>query len=228
MNIISGRALHDPRFPLRVIGGDPGSTTGLVEVEFRQRRDNGAPIWSGARLIGAATVSVPNEIAGATDAEYDIMFRREVISTLKRFDPSNGVVDIAALEEPLDGGQVYAAKRAQGQRQTGNTPIEARGTSFRIGAYYGALLAAVTAQSRPNRVISFPVKTFHDRRGWMSSKRPNTLLACEALLKTIARPDQVDAIRRPRTRKIPDDILMALGVINHLVEYYLDYFPRPA
>lgn len=227
--ITSGPIIHDPRRPLRVLGGDPGKTTGLVLVEFRERRSDGSPLWLGAKLLGAATVDRP-ERDGATEAERDVLFRRKLIDAIGEvlIPPTTPTTfipapDIVALEEPLDGGAIYSTAPSQegGNAQTG----QRRDTAFRLGAYYGALLAAC-AHLSPHRVISFPTRTHKGRRGWMRGNRKNTLLACEALLRGLTSAEHYRSLQGPRNHKVPDHIFMALGVVNHLAEYYQDYFPR--
>lgn len=217
----SGAIMHS-RAPLTILGGDPGAATGLVLVHFPNRQQDGRPLWLGAKIHGALTVNKP-EREGATHAEIDILFRRKIMAAIATL-PFAGAADIVALEEPLDGGAKYAAAMAPGQESYNKTRVEATGTQFRLGAAYGALLAA-TAHVRANRWISFPVKTTHGRRGWMQGSRKNTLLASESLMRNqMSHAGYRELLGRHK--KMPDHILMALGVVNHLVEYYTDYFPR--
>jgi hypothetical protein len=221
--IVSGFALRNPTQPLRILGGDPGSATGIVVVEFPQRRSDGSPLWRDARLLGACTVA-KSARAGATEAELDILFRRKLTTAIADIlapypgeRPPFGVVDIVALEEPLDGMAGWA----------GNQPgkvagPQKRSTPFRIGAAYAMLLAAATIQARPSRAISFTVHNHKGRRGWMKGKRENVLEASHVLLRSIAPYKQVEGLRK-LDGSIPDHILMALGVVNFLVENYAEF-----
>jgi len=228
--ITSGPIIHHPTYPLRVLGGDPGATTGLVLVEFRTRQRDGRPLWANAILYAATTVSKPTA-AGATAAEIDILFRRDLITALKHLDDNRtlhgeSIADIVAMEEPFDG----MAKWAGNQRKTpGGEQIEQRGSGFRLGAHYGALVAAAATAIQANRYISFPGQTRGDRRGWMPrrTKREHILAASDALLRGICGQFvSYVGLQRGKKQAIPEHILMALGVVNHLVENYLDYFPQ--
>jgi hypothetical protein len=214
--VASGSIIHSTQ-PLTILGGDPGKVAGIVLVHFPQRRADGAPLWDGARIHGTASVSVL-DVDGATHAERDILFRRRIVAAIAEF-PFAGAADVVALEEPLDGGLVYSKNPSQDQ--TG----QQRDTGFRLGAYYALLQSAAVAAARPNRVISFPVRTHRGRRGWMRSNRKNTLLASEGIMRTRM---SAEGYRHEQGRngKVPEHVFMALGVVNHLVEYWLDYFPR--
>lgn len=215
--IRSGTIIHS-RAPLTVLGGDPGATTGLVLVHFPNRQNDGRPLWMGARIHGAVTIAKPTR-EGATHAELDILWRRKMIDAIRAF-PFAGACDIVALEEPMDGGGSWAG--AQGQK---GKP-QKRDTAFRLGAGYGALLAA-TAHTNANRWISFPVQAINGRRGWMQgSTRKDTLRAAEALMRNqMSHAGYRELLGRHAA--MPDHILMALGVVSHLADYYLDYFPKP-
>lgn len=225
--ITSGPIIHHPTYPLRILGGDPGGDTGLALVEFTQRQRYGQPLWLHATLIAAEVVSAPAR-KGATHAELDIIFRRRIAETIRtmaceHIDRPEVPIDIVALEEPLDGMARWAGQ------QRGKKGVEQRGSGFRLGAHYGALLAACATAAGANRYISFPTKTHHTRRGWMQggkTRRGDTLRASDALLRGICGAHVSYLELHDKKGNIPEHLLMALGVVNHVVEYYLDYFPK--
>lgn len=219
--ILSGPIIHSTK-PLTILGGDPGADTGVVLVHFPERKRDGTPLWLGAKIHGAACIT-KRDRAGATHAENDILYRRAILETLQGF-PFKGYADIVALEEPLDGGGIYRAKPGQGQNEASH---EKRETGFRLGAYYAALLAAAATATSANRYVSFPVRSHRDRRGWMKGKRADTLRAGEALLRSLMTREGYRDLQGKR-KTMPEHIFMALGVVAHLVDYYLEYFPREA
>jgi hypothetical protein len=210
--------IHRGDCTLRILGGDPGAVTGLVVVEFPMRRRDGSPLWMHAKLRGHAVVGKPEQ-KGATPAELDILHRRKLAQAIT--DLNHIASDIVALEEPLDGGGSW--KGAQGQRG------QRRDTAFRLGVHYANLLAAAAMVSHADRYVSFPVQTRGERRGWFPprTKRGDVLQRCHMIMHSICTNEQWTALPKEKASGlIVPHVLMALGVVNFLVEHYTETFPQ--
>jgi hypothetical protein len=121
-----------------------------------------------------------------------------------------------------DGATFYDAQGQGGRAQQ-------RDTAFRLGVHYANLLHACNKVCSLARFVSFPSKTVRKRRGWMgASRRADILRAAEFTLRATAKPEQIDPLRSVKDGALPEHILMAVGVVNHCVEYFTDYFPRSA
>lgn len=200
-----------------ILGADPGGESGIVIIDFMEFR-RGALSWDTAQLVNAFTVGKPSS-KYATAAELDVLHRQRIADRITTAVGSRGV-DFAAIEEPIDGASFYNAQQQRGQ---------ARGTAFRLGVHYAALLHGIQDAARPARVVSFPAKTSHGRRGWMgSSSRTTIMQAAELTLASINAKRAAGKFDIPRDGKgmIVEHVLMAVGVVNHLVEYFGEYFAR--
>jgi hypothetical protein len=204
-----------------IIGGDPGATCGIVAVQFP---DAETPHWRGARLLFTEVIHKPTRTT-ITAAENDVEYSRKIAAAVREH-PEAVLAKFVALEEPLDGGKVYSTNPSQGQ--TG----QRRDTAFRLGVHYAALLRGVDAATECPRIISFPAKSQRGsiaRRGWMPPRgtRETAMAASNNILRAITTLAEFTKLPRDKDGNIVEHVLMAVGVVNHLLEYFTDYFPPP-
>jgi hypothetical protein len=215
-----------------IMGCDPGDPCGVALFFFKGsdiKRD--IPRWQDATFLGATTIGKPSSVH-RTHAELDIYHRDRLAHALgsdasdremwhqhpNKTGPWNA--DYVALEEPLDGAQWYSGQ-GQGKRR------QQRDTAFRLGVHYANLLHAAQQVATLARLVSFPAKTIRSRRGWMEgTTRAHILMAAELTLKATAPAREIDPLRNLKDGQLPEHILMAVGIVNHCVEYFTDYFPR--
>lgn len=212
---------------LRVIGVDPGGTTGLVcvDVPALKRDAAGLPVWATfemARYVAHATVRASASLK-LSDAEQRASLGTRIKAVL---DGWCGALDrvgqpvVIALEEPLDVAAGVWENRTRDVRG------HQRDTMFLLGAHYGLALGAAWAATQPlgagdgsagspcpdAGVMSYPVNNYHGRPGWMQggSARVQSRAAVLNVLRHFAK--HIGAPVGATGEDLSEDVLCALGV----------------
>ena len=179
-----------------VVGIDPGRETGLIALDV-----------PGSQLQYATwlrhTVMRPSESIRFTHPERDFNFSQRLKGWLEEIGP-----DLVVLEEPYNAAENWSSQRA-GRPQ-------ARGTSFRLGAYYQAAVTAAGLAVPAGRMVSYPPTTHGHRRGWMRNCKRATVLRDSALMARALRAP-LEVYETSQNAKEPGyangHLLMALGVV---------------
>jgi hypothetical protein len=133
----------------RMAGVDPGSNTGIVvlDVPASLRIED-------ARWITSDVLRPSASQKLATDAARDGELGGRILAFLR----TANVLQVAA-EEPLDATEGWTDN-------SGVTSRRAKGSSFRLGAYYALVTAAAWQLEIP--MTSYPVIGYRKRQGWMA------------------------------------------------------------
>lgn len=186
---------------IRMVGLDPGATTGLVALEVPESLQLLTARWIQHREVR------PSSSAGFLAAGRDVDFHRRLLQALTELRPH-----VLVLEEPFDAQVTW---RGYGKQQ--------RGTAFRVGAAYGLAIAAAAHVGPPlPAVYSYPVrdqkgiKEAPARKGWMSGiaggNRDKAIGGVVALARHLSAPTSLFEVNGKGEYR-HQDCLMALGVL---------------
>ena len=154
---------------MRIVGIDPGSSTGMVCMDIDPSLDIDKSRWVGsARLHAGTSIKINRSMR-------DRVLYERVRLTLAGWHP-----EFVVLEEPFDARIGWRGKARQ---QTD--------TAFRLGAFYGVALGAVQAAEIP--CVSYPIHDVRGERGWMGrTPHDHVLVLVAGLLRLIAGPLPAD------------------------------------
>lgn len=174
-----------------IAGVDPGSETGLVCLDVPE---SGQVV--DARWITHAVVR-PTVRQGLTEAERDANLFLRLAGWFGVAAP-----EVIVFEEPMDAAITWRGHRHQ-----------ARGTAFRLGAFYGLAVAAAWHADSAVRLVSYPVTNRRSRPGWMRGKKHDVIVGNMAAVAKMIAPTTVrDA---DGNLHLSEHVLMALGVLTH-------------
>lgn len=167
-----------------VVGVDPGAETGLVALDVPPSRQVADSLWLGHAVFRST------EKQGLSHPERDANLYDRLVEWFRHWQ-----ADVVVFEEPVDAATIWRGHRFQ-----------QRGTAFRLGAFYGLVVAAAR-QGSPSyvRLASYPVTNHNGRPGWMRGKKHDTILSNMQAVAQLIRPDLDPA----------EHVLMALGVVTH-------------
>jgi hypothetical protein len=198
---------------IRVVGIDPGSTTGIICLAL----PTGSRDLSRAELVGSASVIRHPPRKRETIAETWARFQLDVFKALMSFVP----FALAVVEEPSDG--MVGGWNKTGRRGSGQA------TKFALGASFGTIISAIDSLMCHPRIVSYLVAGSKKREGWMPKVRTGNLTHTikSEVLQELLRAE-VDAISRRTERNGSNNLqkveitggptvdeLMAFGVLRH-------------
>lgn len=180
---------------MRVLGLDPGASTGAVLVELP---DN----WQllSGKVVRTKTITPPTSVKSG--AEKDRGFHERCVELVTLWRPS-----IVVMEDPSDGAAYWG----------GNGPKK-RGTDYRLGVYKGLLFSALLPLNIP--IIEYRVKGDSAKRrqsrgaqadiGWMAE---HGKASSDKILRDLRLV--LDQMGVPPHIVWSEHCLMAFGVLYH-------------
>lgn len=180
---------------MRILGIDPGSSTALAWFDLDDSLTIERAKWGGSKVIRASASKF------LTPPERDFDMRNRIAQIVGEVEPN-----MIVLEEPVDGAKYWRGTKGRAARG------QSTSTSFRLGVTYGLAVSAcrLSPIGMP-RLVSYPVKTYGGRPGWMAST--HTQASLFASVSAAIMGASADAING-----MSDHELMAMGVALHHVE----------
>ncbi|MHB1065707.1 MAG: RuvC family protein [Georgenia sp.] len=188
---------------VRVVGIDPGASTGLVCVEVLVGARG--PDMERARWVGHAVVH-PSASKRLTEPERKAALAERIVAQLREWAP--GVV---VLEEPVDATAAWASGgRRVGAGRSGFT-------SFGLGSHYGLAVMAARIAAPDARLHAYPVNNHRGRPGWMQggASRPQSRERTMERLRPMAWA--MGCADEPG-----EDVLMSFGVLTYHLTFHAE------